>query len=237
MRSRWPLNADRIEIVRRALSETYRRRASGEYEARPGPPPVGGRATTRRLVRSTSAALRWMPRSLAPGATIARVPSCETPTPPPPSVPSETEPETVPPPGSIRTSRDAGRRLPLRGVVADTQARPPASMLTPAAPASFTRRTSLPVSRSSTATLPPAWTTTARVGVTTRSIGVPDSLRSPTRCAVVASIISIAPLRAAYTRVPSRETASASGEPCSGMLPAPVRAARSIIETVRPAAT
>ena len=75
VRSRWPLNADRIEIVRRPLSDTYSRRASGEYEARPGPPPVGGRAITRRRVRSTSAALRWMPRSLAPGATIARVPS------------------------------------------------------------------------------------------------------------------------------------------------------------------
>ena len=48
---------------------------------------------------------------------------------------------------------------------------------------------------------------------------------------------SMAPLRAAKTFVPSAETASASGVPVVRMLPAPVRVARSMTETVRPAAT
>ena len=39
--------------------------------------------------------------------------------------------------GSMRTSREAARCLPLRGVVAETQARPWLSRLTPAAPASL----------------------------------------------------------------------------------------------------
>ena len=69
------------------------------------------------------------------------------------------------------------------------------------------------------------------------SIGVPDSLRSPIRRAVAMSTRSIAPRRAAQTCVPSAVTASASGVPLSTALPAPVRAARSMIETVAPAAT
>ena len=112
VRSRVPLNADRTEIVRRALSETYRRVRRATRSRGRGRRRSAGGAITRRLVRSTSAALRWMPRSFAPGATIARVPSGETPTPPPPSVPSVTAPTTVPRPGSIRTSRDAGRLGP-----------------------------------------------------------------------------------------------------------------------------
>ena len=66
-------------------------------------------------------------------------------------------------------------RLPLRGVVADTHARPAASIDTPAAPASLIRRTTRPVARSRITTFPPAWTTSARVGVTARSSGVPAS--------------------------------------------------------------
>ncbi len=177
------------------------------------------------------------PRSLAPGATIAFVPSGETPRPPPPSVPSATEAEMAPLEGSMRTSREAARCRPLRGVVAEIQARPRWSRLTPAAPASLTRRTSRPEVRSSTATAPPCCTSIARVGVTTSSIGVPASLRWPVRCMLATSIDSIAPLRAAKTFVPSAETASASGVPVVRMLPAPMRVARSMTETVRPAAT
>ena len=73
--------------------------------------------------------------------------------------------------------------------------------------------------------------------MTTSSIGVPASLRSPVRCMLATSIDSIAPLRAAKTFVPSGETASASGVPVVRMLPAPRRVARSMTETVRPAAT
>ncbi len=107
----------------------------------------------------------------------------------------------------------ASSRRPRRG--------PWLSRLTPAAPASLIRRTSRPEVRSSTATAPPAWTSIARVGVTTSSIGVPASLRSPVRCMLATSIDSIAPLRAAKTFVPSGETASASGVPVVRMLPAP----------------
>ena len=127
--------------------------------------------------------------------------------------------------------------MPLRGVVADTHASPVGVTLTPAAPGSVSRRTSRPVVRLSTATRPPVWTTTARVAVTARSSGVPDSLRRPTHCAVAVSTKSIAPLRAAKTRIPSGETAIASGTPGTSTLPAPMRAARSIIVTVRPDAT
>ena len=84
--------------------------------------------------------------------------------------------------------------------------------------------------------MPPAWTTTARSSVIAMSTGVPDSLRSPIRRAVAMSTRSIAPLRAAQICVPSAVTASASGVPGSIALPAPVRAARSMIETVAPAA-
>ncbi len=234
---RVPVAAASTESVRREASETYRRVPSGDQIARPGPPPVGGRRSTRRFVMSTSAALRWMPRSFAPGATIACVPSGETPSPPPPSVPSAIAAETVPRPGSIRTIRDAGRRRPRRGSVALTQACPRASMLTPAAPSSRSRRTSRPVARSRIATFPPSWTMTAREPVIAMSIGVPASLNSAIRREPTASTSSTAPLRAAHTRVPSPLTASASGVPFIRMLPAPVRVARSMTETVRPAAT
>ena len=138
-----------------------------------------------------------MPLTLAPGATIALVASGEMPSPPPPSVPSATEPEMPPLTGLMRTIRENALRLPLRGVVAETHAWPSASSATPAAPASLMRRTSRPVVRSRIATAPPAWTSTARVSVTTSSIGVPASLRSPTRAIDATSTTSIAPLRAA----------------------------------------
>ncbi len=55
--SRLALKADRTDTVCAVASETYRREASGAYAARPGPPPVGGRAITRRFARSTKRGL------------------------------------------------------------------------------------------------------------------------------------------------------------------------------------
>ena len=124
-----------------------------------------GARCTRRLARSTSAALRWMPRSLAPGATIARVPSGRD-ADAAAAVGAELDRgrDARRWPARSRTSRDARALLALArrrrrhpgAAVGVERTRPPRRRAS-------RRRTSRPVSRSSTATLPPVWTTIARV--------------------------------------------------------------------------
>ena len=122
-----------------------------------------GEVDERRLAVDAAA-------SFAPGRDDRlRRRRARSPSPPPPSVPSATEPEIAArSPGRSRTSRDAALRLPLRGVVAETHARPLVSSATPAAPASLMRRTSRPVVEVEHRDLAAAaWTSTARVAVTT----------------------------------------------------------------------
>ena len=177
-----------------------------------------------------------MPRSFAPGATIACVPSGETPSPPPPSVPSAIAADDGPAPGldphDPRRRAGDGRGAgawPLtqacpRGVDADAGgAVEPQPAHEP--PGREVEDRDLPAVLDDRPRASP---------VIAMSIGVPASLSSAIRREPAVSTSSTAPLRAAHTRVPSALTASASGVPCIRMLPAPVRVARSMIETVRP---
>ncbi len=156
-----------------------------------------------------------MPRSFAPGATIARPPSGDTATPPPPSVRSATEPVTPPVAGFTRTSRDRGLRFFFAGSVAEIHAWPPRDR--DAGGAAQRQPPHEP----------------ARVQVQHRDLAAPSAPRrrgSPSprgrpACPpggagrrardVAMSMTSIPLLRAAYARVPSGETASAAGTPCS----------------------
>jgi hypothetical protein len=173
--------------------------------------------------------LRCTPRTRAPGATIARLPSGATATPPPPSARSAIAPVTRPVRVFTRRSRE---RLPC---VELTHASSPA-IATPAAPGICRRRTTRPVLRFSTATFPPRCTTTARSDVSATSSGVPASRRRPRRWPVAGSSTSSALRRAAHARAPSGEIASAVGAPPSRVVATAARVCRSNTVTVRPLA-
>ena len=231
-----PENADRTETVPRPGSETYSRTPSGDQAARPGPPPlasarsrVGGRGRRARPCGGCRAGARRARRPRAcrrARRRRRRHRRCRAGSPPSPGR------------GPGRCARAARPRLRWRGSVAATHAWPAASMPTPAAPTICSRRTSRPVVALSTATRPPASTATTRAsGVRQVDRRAPQPQgRDPLRRGA-ASSTSIAPRRAAYTRVPSGDTASASGTPLICTPPAASRDPRSIHVTKRPAAT
>ena len=159
-------------------------RAVGRVGGAPGAA-AGRRAARRRgaCVRSTSAALRWMPRSLRARARRSRAcrPArrrrrrrrrCR----------AQPTPATRPAAGvdphqpRRRAALALARRrspTPRRGRRRRCSRRRRRHLQPPHEPAGRPGRAPPPCRRS--------WTTTARVGVTARSIGVPDSLRSPIR--------------------------------------------------------